>query len=103
MFIKIVNSPGVITEMTMVGIYAQDINPDGQLGNSIVPVELVSFSANVSNNSVELNWITATELNNSGFEIERSKKREARSEIWENIGFVNGNGTTCRITLIFFY
>ena len=34
------------------GIYAQDINPDGELGNSIVPVELVSFSANVSNNSV---------------------------------------------------
>ena len=44
------------------GIYAQDINPDGELGNSIVPVELVSFSANVSNNLVELNWITATEL-----------------------------------------
>jgi hypothetical protein len=76
------------------GIYAQDINPDGQLGNSIVPVELVSFSVNVSDNNVNLNWITATELNNSGFQIERSKKREARSEIWENIGFVDGNGTT---------
>ncbi|MBK7227287.1 MAG: T9SS type A sorting domain-containing protein [Ignavibacteriales bacterium] len=76
------------------GIYAQDINPDGQLGNSIVPVELISFSVNVSNNSVTLNWITATELNNSGFQIERSKKLEARSEIWENIGFVDGNGTT---------
>ena len=76
------------------GIYAQDINPDGQLGNSIVPVELVSFSANVSNNSVELNWITATELNNSGFVIERRKTIDERSEEWEAIGFVNGNGTT---------
>jgi len=76
------------------GIYAQDINPDGQLGNSIVPVELISFSANVSNNSVELSWITATELNNSGFVIERRKTIDERSEEWEVIGFVNGNGTT---------
>jgi|WetSurMetagenome_2_1015567.scaffolds.fasta_scaffold01847_5 hypothetical protein len=76
------------------GIYAQDINPDGQLGNSIVPVELVSFTASVSNDSVLLNWITATELNNSGFQIERSKRQEASSEGWEVIGFVNGNGTT---------
>ncbi|MFZ1518851.1 MAG: T9SS type A sorting domain-containing protein [Ignavibacteriaceae bacterium] len=78
------------------GIYAQDINPDGQLGNSIVPVELVSFSANVSNNSVELSWITATELNNSGFEIERSSHTERSRSMadWEKIGFINGNGTT---------
>ena len=78
------------------GIYAQDINPDGQLGNSIVPVELVSFSAIVSDNSVELNWITATELNNSGFEIERSSHTERSRSMtdWEKIGFINGNGTT---------
>jgi len=83
------------------GIYAQDINPDGQLGNSVVPVELVSFSAIVSSNSVELNWITATELNNAGFEIERNtplnplSRGEAEGRgVWEMIGFVNGNGTT---------
>ena len=77
------------------GIYAQDINPDGQLGNSIVPVELVSFTANISNNSVTLNWITASELNNSGFEIERSViSNEERNLNWQSIGFVNGNGTT---------
>ena len=78
------------------GIYAQDINPDGELGNSIVPVELVSFSANVSNNSVELSWITATELNNSGFEIERSSHTERSRSMtdWEKIGFINGHGTT---------
>ncbi len=80
------------------GIYAQDINPDGQLGNSIVPVELVSFSANVSNNSVELNWITATELNNSGFSIERKQVLSPQSSVgnsdWVEVGFVNGHGTT---------
>ncbi len=76
------------------GIYAQDINPDGELGNSIVPVELVSFSANVSNNSIELNWITSTELNNTGFEVERRKTIDERSDEWVEVGFVNGNGTT---------
>ena len=82
------------------GIYAQDINPDGQLGNSVTPVELVSFSANISNNKVVLNWITATELNNSGFEIERtaspnpSQKGEQNNYEWNAIGFVKGNGTT---------
>ena len=36
--------------------------------NGVVPVELVSFTSSVINNTVHLNWITATELNNSGFE-----------------------------------
>jgi len=84
------------------GIYAQDINPNGELGNSVVPVELVSFSANISDNSVTLNWVTATELNNSGFEIQRLQNRniEQSSEWipseqnWETIGFVPGFGTT---------
>jgi len=80
------------------GIYGQDINPNGELGNSIVPVELVSFSANVSDNSVALNWITATELNNSGFCIERkqvlSPQSSAGNSDWVEVGFVNGHGTT---------
>src|SRR5574338_130143 len=77
------------------GIYGQDINPDGQLCNSIVPVELTSFTANGSNNNVTLNWVTATELNNSGFNIERSViSNEVKNLNWQTIGFVNGNGTT---------
>lgn len=55
-----------------------------------VPVELVSFSANVQGNSVQLSWITATELNNQGFDIERKSKNAA----WEKIGFVPGNGNS---------
>ncbi len=58
-----------------------------------LPVELTSFSASVINNSVVLNWITATELNNYGFEIEKTSSLTA-IPVWDNIGFVNGNGTT---------
>jgi hypothetical protein len=71
------------------GIYAQDINPNGQLGNPVIPVELSSFTAKVDNNSVLLTWVTASELNNKGFEIQRENENT-----WQKIGFVDGQGTT---------
>jgi hypothetical protein len=37
----------------------------------IIPVELASFTASVNGNNVTLNWMTASEINNQGFEIER--------------------------------
>ncbi len=54
-----------------------------------VPVELVSFTAAREMDGVVLNWSTATELNNRGFEIERKLKNNE----WQTIGFVKGNGT----------
>ncbi len=57
-----------------------------------LPVELTTFTGVVINNSVLLNWSTATELNNSGFEIERKN-----SSVWEKIGFVSGNGNSSAI------
>ena len=55
-----------------------------------VPVELTSFTGNVVEDGVLLNWTTATELNNQGFDIERSTSVQS----WEKIGFVPGYGTT---------
>lgn len=55
-----------------------------------VPVELISFSATTDSKNVNLNWSTATEINNSGFEIER---RYDKTD-WLEIGFVPGHGTT---------
>jgi uncharacterized delta-60 repeat protein len=57
-----------------------------------IPVELISFTAEVKENIVQLNWETASEKNNRGFEINRS--RSSASKEWETIGFVNGRGTT---------
>jgi hypothetical protein len=61
--------------------------------NGVIPVELVSFTSSVVNNTVGLNWITATELNNSGFEVERSSDNTS----WNKIGFVSGNGTSTEV------
>ncbi len=58
--------------------------------SSIVPVELISFSANLTGNEVQLYWQTVTEINNYGFEIERKIDNAG----WENIGFEKGQGTT---------
>jgi hypothetical protein len=54
-----------------------------------IPVELISFNANYSNGKVYLNWVTASELNNRGFDVERNTGNG-----FEKIGFVDGNGTT---------
>ncbi len=54
-----------------------------------IPVELSSFSAVSERDNVILKWQTATETNNSGFEVQRRSKNE-----WQSIGYVKGSGTT---------
>ncbi|MFZ1518486.1 MAG: M14 family zinc carboxypeptidase [Ignavibacteriaceae bacterium] len=56
----------------------------------IVPVELNSFTANIQNEEVVLNWSTSSETNNMGFEIQR----RVNNGKWTKLNFVNGNGTT---------
>ncbi len=58
--------------------------------NSIVPVELTSFNAAVNGTNVTLKWTTATEVNNSGFDVER----RSSNGNWLKVGFVTGKGTT---------
>lgn len=55
------------------------------------PVELTNFTASLNDDMVILEWETATELNNSGWEIERSF---SGSDHFKTIGFVMGAGTT---------
>jgi hypothetical protein len=64
-----------------------------KLQDSVVPVELTSFNSVVNGDEVILSWSTATELNNSGFEIQR----KSGTDEWFNIGFVQGAGTTQQI------
>lgn len=62
-------------------------------GSSVVPVELTSFTARAVDGNVTLNWSTATETNNHGFEVERSFE----GSNFVAVSFVNGKGTTTEI------
>lgn len=62
----------------------------GSPDQGTLPVELVSFTANQTGNSVNLKWNTATEQNNLGFDVERSSDRLN----WNTITFVSGNGNS---------
>ncbi len=55
-----------------------------------IPVEFTSFTGSVMQDGVLLKWTTATELNNQGFDIERS----TGVQTWQKIGYVPGFGTT---------
>jgi len=58
-----------------------------------LPVELSSFSATLKNGNVLLKWRTETEVNNYGFEVQKSGVRSQESE-WKLIGFVEGSGNS---------
>ncbi len=57
-----------------------------------LPVQLTYFAARARENDVELTWLTASESNNKGFEIERS----TNGVDFEYIGFVKGAGNSAR-------
>lgn len=74
---------GVMTEITSGGTLIIEDEP--------LPVELSSFKAAVSRNNVVLDWSTANEYGNSGFDIER---KIAGTDKWTKAGFVNGYGNS---------
>ena len=56
-----------------------------------LPVELISFSAQVNEGEVTLNWETETEVDNYGFDVERKEKDY---QDWTKIGFIEGHGNS---------
>lgn len=56
-----------------------------------MPVELSSFASAVAKNDVTLNWSTAQEQNNKGFDIERKSSFDTT---WKKVSFINGAGNT---------
>ncbi len=71
---------------------------DGLTGNYVatyetvgpLPVTLLNLSAVPNENSITVRWSTATEINNQGFELQRSND----GNNWSAIAFVNGAGNS---------
>lgn len=59
-----------------------------------LPVELISFTSSVNKRNVFLSWSTATENNNSGFEIERYAVTDQGNIEWTKAGSVRGFGNS---------
>ncbi|MDO8469573.1 MAG: T9SS type A sorting domain-containing protein [bacterium] len=69
-----------------------DWGPYWYLDENPLPVQLASFTGRVVNaSSVHLDWVTVSETNNYGFDVQR---RIAGTSAWYLLGFVPGNGTT---------
>ena len=72
--------------------------PEGLSGFGIaptqfLPVTLSAFNYSVVGRNIKLNWTTTEEINNSGFDVQKSVITDQGTEIWEKIGFVEGKGT----------
>lgn len=69
-----------------------DPNNDFGIYYTPLPVELLSFTANWMGNSVQLNWTTATEINNDYFDVQWSTDGVS----YESVGTVEGNGNSLK-------
>jgi hypothetical protein len=65
-------------------------------GGTLLPVEMTSFTAVAQKTSALLAWSTATEVNNYGFEVERSGMPNTGlgTMNWQKFGFIAGAGTS---------
>ncbi|MBK7254195.1 MAG: T9SS type A sorting domain-containing protein [Ignavibacteria bacterium] len=90
--------PNLFTKIfAYVGTTNTDVSTQGTYtveGNTALPVELASFTATINRNAVSLNWSTATETNNAGFDVER---KSATGTEWTKVGNVAGSGTTSEV------
>ena len=92
-----INQNWVINNLELVSFIQNLDNKEILQGRNIminqlvpVPVELTSFTANKIQGGVLLEWTTASEVNNLGFEIERS----VEGSPFITVGFIDGKGTT---------
>jgi hypothetical protein len=107
------NSVSVILDFSCddleLGIYTMDcvISSNDPLNSTItlpitmvvsdnVPVELAAFNVSEIEGEIFLTWETKTEVNNSGFSVERKQEKE---KAWMDISFIKGSGTTTESSL----
>ncbi len=80
--------------------YEDDSSITGIAAGSIVslPVELTSFTAKAGQESIQLGWLTASEENNAGFEVQRSTD----GKNFRTLTFIEGHGTTLEAQKYFY-
>ena len=89
------------SDNVIVALEARGGEPTGTLYlddiNSFVaytPVELTSFNATVNGDAATLQWVTSSETNNAGFEVQILPDSQ---DEYHALGFVEGHGTTTEV------
>lgn len=94
------NSSSKVFTVTNYGIDASDYFAwnDASFSEDLpLPVELTSFTAKAGDSQVMLNWQTASESNNMGFEVLRSQEKETAYELidsYQNNSALQGGGNS---------
>jgi hypothetical protein len=86
------NHPNVTGDNVVAPLFVTETFDAAITYEGLLPVELISFSVSIIPLGVELNWSTATELNNDRFEIQKN----TNDGEFITIGFVKGQGTSTR-------
>jgi fibronectin type 3 domain-containing protein len=71
--------------------YGEEASSYEECKDDITPVEMLGFNGIVRHDGIELYWETATETNNSGFQVQR---RNMGDNEWNQIAFVSGSGNS---------
>ena len=84
--------PGPITAIQRTGMTTMGTSTGYAIAQALspLPVELLTLNAFPNGKSIQVEWSTASELNNAGFEVLRS----LTGSDWHSIGWVAGHGTT---------
>ncbi len=77
-------SPWTVVKCGITDIYGTGCTP------APLPVEIHYFRGKERHDGIQLEWKTASEVNNYGFHVQRSKDGVE----WENLDFVNGQGSS---------
>ncbi len=81
------STPGSCSWTGVLGQTCDGADPLSVLGTGTLGVKITGFTAWKNNKEIILNWKTSSEINNRGFEIQKS----VEGINWNKIGFVNGS------------
>lgn len=94
------NDDSTVDEVTVTVALTGVTHPDDPIATSVgagncaaLPVELIEFRADSKDGQTVLRWSTATEINNAGFEVQRSTD----GSDFRKVGWIDGEGNSSRM------
>ncbi|NOS85498.1 MAG: hypothetical protein HOP31_10195, partial [Ignavibacteria bacterium] len=86
---EIIVSTGTDVCASVWGNISGNVTGPGTQCGGVLPVQMISLNAVVENfRDVKISWVTALEINNKVFEVERN----LNGSVWKKVGLITGNG-----------